>query len=97
MQPTLAREPLHRPGWVYERKEDGWRMLAFKDGLRVRLISRQHVDHTARFPELAAAVAQLPARRLVLDGELCVFDAQLVRQFHLIGDERPEEPATPRC
>jgi bifunctional non-homologous end joining protein LigD len=95
MQPTLAREPFHRPGWIYERKEDGWRLLAYKDGSRVRLISRQQVDHTVRFPELAAAVAQLPARRLVLDGELCVFDSQLVSQFHLIGDERPEEPTTP--
>src|SRR5438477_6160586 len=95
MQPTLARAPFHRPGWVYDRKEDGWRMLAYKDGARVRLISRQSVDHTARFPELAAAVAQLPARRLVIDGEVCVFDAQLVSQFHLLGEGSPDELATP--
>jgi len=41
MQPTLARAPFHRSGWIYERKEDGWRMLAFKHDGRVRLISRQ--------------------------------------------------------
>jgi bifunctional non-homologous end joining protein LigD len=58
MAPTLIREPFHRPGWIYERK--GWRMLAYKDGTHVRLISRQGVNHTARFPELAAAVAKLP-------------------------------------
>src|SRR3989440_7303752 len=95
MQPTLAHAPFHRPGWVYERKEDGWRMLAHKDGAGVRLISRQGVDHTARFAELAAAVAQLPPRRVLLDGEVCVFDAQLVSQFHLLGEGTPEELATP--
>ena len=78
MASTLVREPFHRPGRVYEEKYDGWRMLAFKDGGRVRLISRQGVDHTARFRELAAAIAQLRAPELVLDGELCVFDEDLV-------------------
>jgi bifunctional non-homologous end joining protein LigD len=95
MQPLLARAPFHRPGWVYETKYDGWRILAVKDGAAVRLISRNGVDHTARFADLAAAVAQLPARRLILDGEVCVFDPQLVSQFHLLGDGTPEEPATP--
>jgi hypothetical protein len=28
MQPTLVRKPFHRPGWIYEEKYDGWRMLA---------------------------------------------------------------------
>jgi bifunctional non-homologous end joining protein LigD len=59
MAPTLARPPFHRDGWVYEEKFDGWRMLAYKDGQRVRLISRNAVDHTHRFRELAAAVAKL--------------------------------------
>jgi len=40
MAPTLVREPFHRPGWVYEEKVDGWRMLAYKDGRNVRLESR---------------------------------------------------------
>ena len=42
MAPTLAK-PFHRPGWVYEEKYDGWRMIAYKDGPRVRLISRNNV------------------------------------------------------
>jgi bifunctional non-homologous end joining protein LigD len=60
-------------------------MVACKDGPRVRLVSRTGVDHTARFPEIAAAVAGLLAPHLVLDGEVCVFDDQLVSQFHLLG------------
>jgi len=58
MHPKLAHAPFHRPGWIYERKADGWRMLAYKDGASVRLISRQGFDHTARFTDVAAAVAQ---------------------------------------
>src|SRR5919201_1089704 len=69
MIPTLA-QPFHRAGWVYEEKYDGWRMLAYKNGATVRLISRQGVDHTARFAELAATVAALKAPTLVLDGEV---------------------------
>jgi ATP-dependent DNA ligase len=60
MQPTLV-VPFHRPGWVYEEKVDGWRMLALKDRGCVRLVSRQGVDHTARFADLAVAMTRLPA------------------------------------
>jgi bifunctional non-homologous end joining protein LigD len=93
MQPMLGK-PFHRTGWIYEEKYDGWRMLAFQDGPRVRLISRQGVDHTDRFRELATAVATLKAPTLVLDGEVCVFDKDLVSQFHLL-DRLTDEPCTP--
>ena len=78
MQPELASEPFHREGWVYEEKLDGWRMVAYKDGPRVRLVSRSGVDQTARFPGIAAAVAGLLAPTLILDGEVCVFDDHLI-------------------
>lgn len=91
MQPMLGK-PFHRPGWVYEQKYD---MLAFKDGRRARLISRQGVDHTERFRELADAIAALKAPTLTLDGEVCVFDKELVSQFHLLGGSVSDEPCTP--
>ena len=69
MQQTLVREPFHRPGWI-EEKYDGWRVLAFKDGECVRLVSRNGVDHTDRFDDIAAAIKRLPAERLVLDAEI---------------------------
>ena len=59
-----------RDGWIYEEKVDGWQMLAYKDEGRVRLVSRNGRDHTRRFAGVAAAVAALPARSLVLDGEV---------------------------
>jgi len=42
---------------LFEEKFDGWRMLALKDGASVRLVSRNGVDHTDRFADVAAAVA----------------------------------------
>jgi bifunctional non-homologous end joining protein LigD len=69
-------------------------MLAFKDGPRVRLISRQGVEQTERFRELADAIAALKAPTLILDGEVAVFDRDLVSQFHLL-DRESVEPCTP--
>jgi bifunctional non-homologous end joining protein LigD len=83
MQPELS-EPFHHPGWVYEDKYDGWRIVAYKDDGGVRLMSRTGVDHASRFPHIAAAIARLLAPRLILDGEVCVFDDQLVSQLHLL-------------
>ena len=73
MAPTLVREPFHRPGWVYEEKVDGWRIVAYKDGQRVRLLSRHGGDHTKRFADVAAAITKLSARILVLDGEIAIY------------------------
>jgi bifunctional non-homologous end joining protein LigD len=95
MAPTLVREPFHRDGWVYEEKIDGYRMLAYREGKRVRLVSRNDVDHSKRFPELVAAVAALPGRALVLDGEMAVFDRQLRSRFEWLREPDSEEVATP--
>ena len=84
MAPTLARSPFHRDGWLYEEKVDGWRMLAYKDGARVRLISRNAVDHTARFRELAAAIGKLRAD-IVLDGEVAVFDSKFAASSYCVN------------
>jgi ATP-dependent DNA ligase len=48
MASTLVREVFHRDGWVYEETVDGWRMVAYKDRDRVRIVSRNGVDQGAR-------------------------------------------------
>src|SRR5690242_4049692 len=53
-----------------------WRMIAYKDGEHVRLISRNGGDHTKPFGDPAAAVAKLSARTLLFDGEVAIFDQQ---------------------
>src|SRR5215813_8158130 len=95
MAPTLVREPFHREGWVYEEKVDGWRILAYKDGDRVRLVSRNGRDHTRRFAGIAAAVAKLTARALVLDGEVAIYDQQLRSRFDWLREPDPDAVATP--
>jgi bifunctional non-homologous end joining protein LigD len=92
--PTFA-PPAHRAGWVYEEKVDGWRIVAYKDGAHVRLIGRRGVDHRGRFPDLAAAIAALPATNLIVDGEVAIFDDQLVSRFHLLWERAPDVPSTP--
>lgn len=80
-RPMLADEvkrPFHKPGWVYEEKYDGYRMLAYKDGTDVRLVSRNLKDFTRQFSEIAEALGRLKPKTLVLDGEVAVFDENLV-------------------
>jgi bifunctional non-homologous end joining protein LigD len=60
---------------------DGWRIIAYKDGGRVRLLSRHGVDHTKRFADVAAAITKLSAHTLVLDGEVAIYDQQLQSRF----------------
>jgi len=95
MAPTLVRKPFSRPGWVFEEKVDGWRMLAYKDGAKVRLISRNGVDHTHRFRDIAEAISKLTARTLVLDGEVAVYDEQLRSRFDWLREPDPEAVASP--
>jgi bifunctional non-homologous end joining protein LigD len=95
MAATQVREPFHSDGWVYEEKVDGWRMLAYKDGARVRLVSRNGRDHTRRFAGIAAAIAKLPARSLVLDGEAAIYDEKLRSRFDWLREPDADAVATP--
>jgi ATP-dependent DNA ligase len=90
MAPTLVREPFHRDGWIYEEKVDGWRMLAYKSGDRVRVVNRNGRDNTRRFADLPAAIAELSARSLVLDGEVAIFDQPLRSRFEWLRDTDPD-------
>jgi bifunctional non-homologous end joining protein LigD len=94
MIPTQVPEPFHRDGWIYEEKVDSWRILAYKDGNRVRLVSRTGVEHSKRFRGIAEAVATLPFDTLVLDGEVAIFDEQLRSCFHWLR-ATPDELLTP--
>jgi DNA ligase D-like protein (predicted ligase) len=69
---TLVEEAPEGPEWLHEQKFDGYRILADKQGDRVRLASRRFKDWTGEFPSIAAAIAKLSVDRVVLDGEVCV-------------------------
>jgi bifunctional non-homologous end joining protein LigD len=61
------------PGWLFELKLDGYRVLAARDGA-ARLLSRNGNDLSARFPEVSRALRALPLDRLLLDGEVVALD-----------------------
>jgi bifunctional non-homologous end joining protein LigD len=90
MQPTLLAQPFHHKGWVYEEKVDGYRIVAHKDEGAVSIVSRQGKDHTARFPELANALASLPGRTFILDGEVAVYDQAHISRFEWLR-ARPKD------
>lgn len=70
MLATLAAEVPGGAGWAFEFKWDGYRLLAYLDRGRLRLVSRGQQDYTPRAPELASLRTALRGHRLILDGEL---------------------------
>ena len=84
MLATLVSQPFDRTGWVYEEKYDGYRILAYKEGSKVTLLSRNRKDRSDTFPSVAEAVARLKQRTLLLDGEVIAFDRHNVSRFQLL-------------
>ncbi|HET7292531.1 MAG TPA: DNA ligase D [Vicinamibacteria bacterium] len=76
--------PFTAPGWLFELKYDGYRLLAEKDGDAARLLFRRGSEATAVFPEIARAVSGLPFARFVLDGEVVVLDGDARPRFQLL-------------
>jgi bifunctional non-homologous end joining protein LigD len=68
MAATLTQERFTGPDWIFERKFDGIRLLAFRQGTDVRLLSRNRLPQNC--PPIAAAIANLAVHDLILDGEL---------------------------
>jgi bifunctional non-homologous end joining protein LigD len=91
MLATLVDAPFNKSNWVYEEKYDGVRMLAYKEGSKVSLISRNAIDRTERYPKIAEAIAKLKADTLALDGEIVIFDADKVSRFQFLqkGEGQP--------
>lgn len=73
---TLTEDRFSDPHWIFERKFDGMRCLAFRDGDRVRLLSRNRQPLNGTYPELVDALAAQPVTRFVLDGEVVAFDGR---------------------
>jgi bifunctional non-homologous end joining protein LigD len=84
MLATLVDAPFTRENWIFEEKYDGVRMLAYKEGPRVSLISRNAIDRTERFPHIAQSIRELKPGTLLVDGEIVVFDSKGVSRFQLL-------------
>ena len=86
--PRPAKIPPAGPGWIHEIKHDDFRIMARRDGDRVRVLSRKGHDFASRFPLAAAAVAALSARSRTIDGEANACDEKGLAVFDLI---RPQQ------
>ncbi len=74
MLATTADAAFSDPGWLFEIKYDGYRMILEKRDRRVRLRYRSGLDASAVFPEIVSAARRLPVDTVVLDGEVVVLD-----------------------
>ena len=68
MAATLTQDRFTDAEWIFERKFDGIRLLAYKDDSNVRLYSRNRLPQ--HLPAVAEAIATLPNNELILDGEI---------------------------
>jgi DNA ligase D-like protein (predicted ligase) len=71
---TLTDKRFSDPEWIFERKFDGVRCLAFRDGDRVRLSSRKRQALDGTYPEIVDALATQRTSRFVVDGEVVAFE-----------------------
>ena len=71
---TLTQDRFSDPAWIFERKLDGERCLAFRSGGRVRLMTRNQKDDTGTYPELTQALAAQHAGDFIIDGEIVAID-----------------------
>ena len=76
---TLTRDRFSDPAWIFERKLDGERCLAFRSGGPVRLMTRNQKDDTSTYPELTQALAGQQAGDFIIDGEIVAFDGSQTR------------------
>jgi bifunctional non-homologous end joining protein LigD len=76
--------PFDESGWIYEEKYDGIRILAYKEGSKVTLLSRNDNDRTEGFPSIVATIRALPASTLLLDGEVIALDRDKISRFQML-------------
>ena len=94
---TLTNERFSDPEWIFERKLDGVRGLAFRDGKHVRLMSRNRLSLNGTYPEIAEALARQDAPRFVADGEIVAFEGRRTSFGRLQGRSGITDPDQARA
>jgi DNA ligase D-like protein (predicted ligase) len=94
---TLTEKRFSDPGWIFERKFDGMRCLAFRNGDRVRLLSRNRQSLNGTYPELVDALGAQRASKFVVDGEVVAFEGRRTSFARLQGRLGITNPAVARA
>ena len=83
-------KPPEGDGWLHEIKFDGYRLMAAIEGESIRLLTRSGLDWTERFPGIAEAFENFPAKSALLDGEAIVEDENGVSSFSALQEALSE-------
>ena len=92
-QPSSAPKPPSGSDWLHEIKYDGFRLMAWRDGDRVRLFTRGGFDWIERFPAIAKAAAALKVQSCLIDGEVVVCDETGRPSFEMLRSREHDSVA----
>jgi len=84
MLATLVDEPFSDPDWIFETKWDGYRSVCFLKNGKARFVSRNQIEMTPQYPELANIAKQVRAKEAILDGEICALDREGIPRFQML-------------
>jgi bifunctional non-homologous end joining protein LigD len=84
MLATLVDDPFSNPEWIFETKWDGFRSICFVKNGKSRFVSRNQIDMTPQYPELADVAKQIDAKEAILDGEIVALDQDGRPRFQLL-------------
>jgi bifunctional non-homologous end joining protein LigD len=84
MLATLVDAPFSNPEWLFETKLDGVRAISFITNGKARFISRNQIEMTAQYPELADIAKTIRGSSVILDGEIVALDKNGVSRFQLL-------------
>ena len=90
--PSLPTPP-SGPNWIHEIKHDGYRLMARRDPVGIRLITRRGNDWSDRFPLVVEAVNHLKVRSCLIDGEVVCCDERGLARFDVLRRRRNEASA----
>jgi bifunctional non-homologous end joining protein LigD len=91
--PSPGDRPPSGSNWIHEIKHDGYRLMARRDPVGIRLITRRGNDWTTRFPLVAEAVNHLKVRSCLIDGEVVCCDEHGLSRFDVLRRRRNEATA----
>jgi bifunctional non-homologous end joining protein LigD len=86
--PSPADKPPSGPDWVHEIKHDGYRLMARRDPVGIRLLTRNGHDWAPRYPLIVEAVNPLKVRSCLIDGEAVACDENGLAVFELLRQKR---------
>jgi bifunctional non-homologous end joining protein LigD len=84
----LVKEPFDNPDYVFELKHDGFRAVVYLQNGECKMVSRNLKN--LRFESLKTALAKLPVKNAIIDGEICCLDERGVSQFNQLLNRKAE-------